>query len=151
MLVNCTDDNCTKDEWTHKRPLTIAVANRHVEVVRVLLENGADVERTENFQQTALHFAASEGEIDICRLLLDFGAKVDSLNSWNASPLHEAALLGHLSVVKLLVERGADVSRKNVHGETPSDRARSFRYNVVADWLDSVSHVKETLMFVAQW
>jgi ankyrin repeat protein len=115
--------------------------NGHVEVVRVLLENGADVQLGNSLQETALHEAASNGHLEVCRLLLNWGANVDSLNWVKESPLHDTARRGHLSVVKLLVERGADVTIKNKNGGTARDVARAWYGRHVADWLDSVSRV----------
>ena len=105
----------------------------------MLLETGANIERRNAFQRTALLRAAWFGHLDVCRLLLDWGAKVDTQDTWKDTPLHDAAWKGLLSVVKLLVERGADVRLKNDKGQTASDVARKQGHNSVADWLDSVS------------
>ena len=139
ILVNCTNDTCTTDDEYRDTPLRFAAGYGHVKVVRVLLEGGANVERANANQRTALHRAACYGYLEVCRLLLDWGAKVDPLDRWRGTPLHRAARNGHLSVVKLLVERGADVRLKNNEGQTASDVARRFRNKDVADWLDSVS------------
>jgi ankyrin repeat protein len=138
-LVSCTNDSCTADDGFRKSPLIYAANNGHVEVVRVLLEGGANAERVNANQQTALHYAAWYGYLDVCRLLLDWGAKVDPLDKWKDTPLHDAARTGQLSVVKLLVERGADVSVKNGRGKTASDMARSEGNLDVANWLNLVN------------
>ena len=140
-LVRCINGSCTTDEFSRFTPLIYAAVEGHVEVVRVLLEGGADAERANANQQTALHKAAWYGHLEVCRLLLDWGAKVNPLDKWRDTPLHDAARLGHLSVVKLLVERGADVRLRNDNGQTASDMARSKGKEDVADWLDSLSRV----------
>jgi ankyrin repeat protein len=129
-----TNDNCTDDDERRNTPLIYAAWYGHVELVRVLLEGGANVDRADVDQNTALHVAAQYGHLDVCRLLLDWGAKVDRLDTWQQTPLHYAAEGGHLSVVKLLVERGADVSVKDGDGRKASDLGKKD----VADWLDSV-------------
>jgi ankyrin repeat protein len=139
-LVNCTDDNCTTDDDYRNTPLILAAYKGHVEVVRVLLEGGANVEGTNKYQWTTLHRAAYKGHLDVCHLLLDWGAKVDPVDWVKETPLHFAACYGYLSVVKLLVEKGAD-GLKNENGKTASDIARILRHSDVADWLDSVSRV----------
>jgi len=139
-LFKYANDNCTTDDEYRHTPLTEAGGYGHVEVVRVLLEGGANVESTNVKRNTALHNAAWNGKLDACRLLLDWGAKVDSLNMWNSTPLHYAAKGGHLSVVKLLVERGADVSIKCNSGKTARDRTRINVKKDVAEWLEPISH-----------
>jgi ankyrin repeat protein len=139
ILFNCTTDNCTTDDQYRYTPLIYASIFGHVEVVRVLLEGGVNVEKANANQWTALHSAACYGYLEVCRLLLDWGAKVDPVNRWKDTPLHCAARFGHLSGVKLLVERGADVRLKNISGQTATDAARSKGKTYVAEWLDLLS------------
>jgi ankyrin repeat protein len=120
-------------------PLMNAAAKGHVVMVLVLVEGGANLQRANADQQTALHVAALYGHLDVCRLLLDWGAKVDPVDKWKYTPLHDAARLGHLSVVKLLVETGANVRLRNNNGQTASEMAQSNGMFDVAEWLDSVS------------
>jgi ankyrin repeat protein len=109
-----------------------------VEVVRVLLEGGADVY---SHMVTALHMAAWHGHLEVCRMLLDWGVKVNAVDWGKRTALHYAAWEGHLSVVQLLVERGADVRLKDDDGRTAAELARYFEHDSVAHWLDSVSRV----------
>jgi ankyrin repeat protein len=135
ILVKWANDNCTTDDNVHYTPLMFAAAKNDVDLVRVLLEGGASVESTNDYQWTPLHVAAFYGHLEVCRLLLDWGAKVDSLDVSEETPLHHAAMTGHLSVVKLLVEKGANVRIKNGKGHTASDMARSKGFRNVAVWL----------------
>jgi len=139
ILFKCNNDTCTTDDGHRSTPLIHAAANGRVEVVRVLLEGGANVERVNAYQRTALYIAASHGHLEVCRLLLDWGAKVDPVDWLKETPLHDAVQRGHLSVAKLLVERGADVRLKNNKGQTASDMARIQGMTVVVNWLESVS------------
>jgi ankyrin repeat protein len=147
--VHCTNDSCTSDDVNRDTPLTHAAWDGHVEVVRVLLEGGADIQRVNLHNESALHYAARNGHLEVCRLLLDRGAKVN-IEGWrNETALHWAAGRGHLSVVKLLVERGADARLRDVGGLTARDMAGGkgritgpdSKRKEVADWLDSVSRV----------
>jgi ankyrin repeat protein len=137
--LHCTNDSCTTNDENRNTPLIFAASKGQVEVMRVLLEGGANVDRTNVFQWTALHVAAIHGNPDVCRLLLNWGAKVNYVDKWKETPLHRAARAGYLSVVKLLVERGADVSLRNNFGNTASSLAWSWRRDHVVDWLDSLS------------
>ena len=142
ILCKYANDTCTTDDYFRDTPLIYAAFYGHVEVVRLLLESGANPEKANADQRTALHFAAWNEMLEVCRLLLDWGAKVDPLDKWKDTPLHDAARLGHLSAVKLLVERGADVRLKNNKNLTAMDGARSELWKDVAKWLEWVSRGK---------
>jgi ankyrin repeat protein len=139
ILVNCTSDTCADSDAYSSTPLIYAAKYGHLDVVRVLLDGGAEVDRADSIRSTALHHAAFRGHLEVCRELLERGATVDPVNSWKDTPLHCAARGGHLSVVKLLVERGADVSLQNYWGETVSYDARSVDKQDVTEQLDGVS------------
>ena len=57
-------------------PLGIAAANGYVEVMRELLDGGAEVDYQDRFGDTALMAAVRSGSLDAVRLLLSRGAKV---------------------------------------------------------------------------
>ena len=138
-LIKYTKVNSTKDDEYRRPPLVYAAGFGQVEVVRVLLEGGANIEFRNAFGHSALQIAAFHGHLAVCHLLLEWRAKVDHVDKVKDTPLHNAACKGHLSVVKLLVERGADIRAKNEKGQTASDVARSEGKEDVAEWLDSVS------------
>jgi ankyrin repeat protein len=136
--AHCNSDSCTTDDGKGETPLIVAGVNGHVEVVRVLLDGGADVQRGNVYMNNALHRAATSGSLEVCRLLLDSGAKVNTQGARKATALQEAARFGHLSVAKLLVDRGADIRLKDWDDRTAADWARTNRHTAIADWLDSV-------------
>ena len=144
ILCKYENNSCTTDDQFRDTPLIYAALYGHVEVVRLLLEGGANPDRANADQRTALHFAASNGMLEVCLLLLDWGAKVDSVDKWKNTPLHDAAGQEHFSVVKLLVARGADFRLKNNKNLTAMDEARRELFIDVADWLESVSRGNES-------
>ena len=46
----------------------------------MLIQNGADVNAVDEFEQTALHIAALEGHVDIVEVLLQNGADVNAVD-----------------------------------------------------------------------
>jgi len=106
-------------------PLHTAARLGRVNVVRLLLEKGANVDARNDWGVTPLHQAATEGRVGVVRLLLEKGADVDARASFGVTPLLFAASRGHVDVVRLLLEKGADVNaREVVFGHTPLDMAR---------------------------
>ena len=58
-------------------PLHVAARASHAAVIKLLLENGADVNAIDDQQMTVLKHAVYGGEVVAVRLLLEHGAKVD--------------------------------------------------------------------------
>jgi ankyrin repeat protein len=104
-------------------PLHVASHRGHVDVIRLLLEHGADVNAKANYNRTSLHFASELGHIEVMQLLLEKGADVNSTTADNKYPLVEASQAGQLKAVQVLVQHGADVNVHGVHGCTPLHRA----------------------------
>ena len=96
------------------RPLTLAAAYGHVDVVRVLLEHGAEVNAEDFTGWTALHAGSFTGDSETVSLLLDRGA-VSRRDRWFLrSPLKIAETLDHKDIIPLLqkseqVRNGTDV------------------------------------------
>ena len=82
-----------------------------LEIVRVLIDKGADVNQPSR-SQTALMRAADKGYLEIVRLLLSKGAQVN-VNTDDGTPLMVAVRRGETEIMKLLLAAGADV--KTVH------------------------------------
>lgn len=92
--------------------------------VKLLLENGANVEGNSSFYHgPAICAAAYNGHEHIVRLLLENGANVNGQGSDGKTSLHSAARGGHLGVVKVLLEHNADIEARNKYKETPLIRA----------------------------
>ncbi|MGE3507986.1 MAG: ankyrin repeat domain-containing protein [Vicinamibacterales bacterium] len=97
-----------------------ATAQRHPDVVRLLVARGADISaRTkvtsapgrpsrDKAGYTALMFAARSGDVESARVLLDAGAKATDAGGDGMSALTLATVRGHIPVALLLLERGAD-------------------------------------------
>ena len=60
--------------------LTLACYKGHLEMVRFLLEAGADQEHKTDEMHTALMEASMDGHVEVVRLLLDSGAQVVSIS-----------------------------------------------------------------------
>ena len=85
--------------------LHVAAMHGHLDICRLLLDKGAQLEEVNKDGMTALHFAASQGSLEMVCLLCDRGADVESRSNWRSSrPLHLAAYTGKMNVVKELIE-----------------------------------------------
>lgn len=88
-------------------PLSIAVRRDKAEVVKLLLDRGANANHRGNNGRTPLHSVADGGELDIATILLSHQPDVEALDDMGRSPLQMAAIMGHNDVAQLLIEHGA--------------------------------------------
>lgn len=87
-------------------------------IVKMLLEAGADLEAKDEWEQTPLTRAAIYGSTSAVRLLLEKGADVESRDNLGWVPLLSAACVGHTAVVCLLLEYGASIDSAKADGDT---------------------------------
>lgn len=128
-ILNKTRVRWAPDAWVdassinaHTRsgetPMIAAIVTGDDELVRLMLQRGADVEARCADQITPLMHAISHGYNSIAELLLNHGAQVDAPTSgW--TPLHKATDLVNISMVTTLLAHGADIEAKS-----PKDFAR---------------------------
>ena len=116
--------------------LHIVACNGHVEVAKVLIENGADVNAVDYEKSTALHFATKCGHVTIMKMLLQNGANVNAVDDDWETPLHHAAVFGKVNTMDILRENGADVNAATAHtNKTPLHLACRYGHTDVAEWL----------------
>ena len=97
-----------------KFSLHSAARHGYLDIVKVLIESGANVEvKEENYDCTPLHYAASNEHLEITKLLVEKKADVNSMNKSNETPLHYTTFHSHLEITKLLIENGAKVNLKD--------------------------------------
>ncbi|KAF5828551.1 ankyrin repeat-containing domain protein [Dunaliella salina] len=100
-------------------PLYTASFKGHREVVRLLLDKGAAVDKENNGGFTPLYVASNNGHLDAVRLLLQRGAAVNKANNNGATPLYIASQKGRLDVAHMLLDKGAAIDKANKDGTTP--------------------------------
>ena len=92
------------------------------DVCDLLLQSGAEINCTDNFERTPLHRAVVACKFDIARLLLHHGAYVNAQDANKNTPLHIASTV-NLQLCELLLKLGADPNIKNSFHEIPVLRA----------------------------
>lgn len=118
-----------------KTPLALAALLGNVEILTLLLKNGAmaDIENA----NVALHQAASYGRLNSVEFLLKNGAQINSKDESGWTAFHYAAESGcpqSLEIIKYLLENGADGLAKTegdltaLHFASMNHRVRDVKY-----------------------
>ena len=122
----------TKDGFTS---LYLVVEEGKLDVVKFLIEKGANVNAKCKNDYTPLCIAAEKGKLDVVKFLIEKGANVDKKNKNGWTPLHVAAKEGILDVVKYLTENGANINAKTNDDKTPLYIAAKNGHSEVVDYL----------------
>ena len=81
--------DCRDVDGRESTPLHFAAGYNHPEVVKLLLDSGADIEAKDKGGLVPLHNACSYGHFEVAELLIKYGADVNAVDLFNFSPLHE--------------------------------------------------------------
>lgn len=98
-------------------PLHVA-AEFSLDIVRILLNEGAYVNEPDTYGETALFIAVEAGDEEIVQALLECRADPNVKNLKNQSPLHVAAKFS-VRIVRMLLQAGAFVDELNNEDKTP--------------------------------
>jgi ankyrin repeat protein len=93
--------------------LHFAARKGHDNIVKLLLDNGADMEETDKDGNTTLLIAVLNGHEAIVKLLLDNGADVKAVTKAGRSALYCAAYFGYAKVVEILLNTGIVANAKS--------------------------------------
>ena len=119
-------------------PLSIAVKAGLLDIAKLLVKNGAEVNQANNDNETLLHWAAIRGHSKVVELLLQQeDIKVNATDKTTGStPLHIAAGNSHLNIVELLVKhKQIHLNATDKYGRTPLHIAAQNGHLEVAELL----------------
>lgn len=98
-------------------PLHNAAVSGHLDVVRLLVNAGAEVDTADDRGRTPLIRAAEYGNLPVVDLLVSHGAKLDWVDAFGWTALYQSTLCGHSDMVEHLLVLGADMN--GAGGESP--------------------------------
>jgi ankyrin repeat protein len=96
--------------------MSLAAEVGNTDMLKVLLEAGANADSPNADGQTALMAVARTGNVAAAQLLLDHGATVDAKEKWGGqTALMWASARRHPEMMQLLISRGADVNATSIN------------------------------------
>jgi ankyrin repeat protein len=120
-------------------PLQVScLSGRSVEMVRILLNAGSDIDEVSSDGNTSVMVAAGQGKTELVEYLLQQGADFMVQTDYGQTALHMASSSGHLGAVKLLL--AADQRKELIHypdkyNETPIFDAVEHGYAEIMELL----------------
>jgi ankyrin repeat protein len=114
LLSKGIDVNLERDKFGYT-PLMCAVKKGYTDIVKFLVEKGAQINLAGVNGLTSLHCAAQQGELELVKFLMEKGANVNQLDEFGGTPLH-LTLNGHpvkdnhMKVADYLIKNNADLN-----------------------------------------
>ena len=106
-------------------PLMRAVLYEEAELVKILINAGADVNFKAYDENTPLVLASTFGHAKIVKLLIEAGADVNLKDYYENTPLMIASIYCHTDIIRMLLDAGADRTLKNKYEKTAFDYIRN--------------------------
>ncbi|HOZ68686.1 MAG TPA: ankyrin repeat domain-containing protein [Chitinophagaceae bacterium] len=100
-----------------------AAAYNNIDLLKWLVDQGANLDHQDRNGYSALHFAGQNGLVEIARFLLEKGANPNLQDSHGNSPLWTAVFnsMDEKGVMQLLLKYGADTELRNKYDKSPKD------------------------------
>jgi uncharacterized protein len=100
----------------------------NLDLLKWLIDNGADVNHQDKVGYSALHFAAQEKNLEPAKLLIYNGASLEIADKHGNTPIWTAIFnsKGDYSLVKLYISKGANLDIENKHNMTPRKLANTI-------------------------
>ncbi|NWH57008.1 ASB3 protein, partial [Geococcyx californianus] len=118
LLEAGADPNQVTTEET--TALFLAIENGHADIVKFLIQHGANVKGPHSWSGwNSLHEASFQGNTEIMKILLEKGASKECEDNFGITPLFVAAQYGKLESLRLLVSHGAEVNCQAKDKATP--------------------------------
>lgn len=102
-------------------PLILATLGGNLNIVKMLLNNGADINARNWNGHSSLQYACSKGWHTIVEYLLENNADINIRDKYGDTCLHRTVVLGRLEILQLLLNhtKNLNVNCQNIVGNTP--------------------------------
>lgn len=125
------------EEYDEVSPLFYAIRKyASVELIELLLENGADLFEKDDDGISALDVAIKFKRMDIIQFCIDKGFDLNTTTRKSGiTPAMLAACFSDLDMMKLLIDNGADINAADRAGMAPKDYAQKLGQKKMVEYL----------------
>lgn len=118
VLYKKVDDSAIPNPNDYTQALMTSIEKKQINIVKELLEMGADPNVVYPDGTIPLIHAVRRGDLEMVQLLLNKGAQVNKVNEVGSTALIDAANNGYQKIVIVLLAKGADINIKTNSGWT---------------------------------
>lgn len=111
ITENASNLLSTEKDNDGNTPLHSACKNNYIEIVKLLLNSGVQVNEQNNDGFTALHYACENGNVEIVKSLLQAGANVKIRNNNGDDALNYVCAMWKRDIIDLFEQRGCNQQR----------------------------------------
>ncbi len=126
------------DDYDDISPLFYAIRKyASLDMIELLLENGADLMETDSDGVSALDMAIKFKRLDVIQFCLDKGFDLNTTKRKSGiTPVMLAACFSNTEMMDLLISNGGDVNTCDKAGMSPKDYAKKLGQKKMVDFLD---------------
>ena len=106
-----------------------------IDLIKLYIEYGCDINDSDNFRQTPLFYACRDGKIEAVKFMLEQGADPNHLDQVNENALFYASREGKYDTCKALLEAGANVNQVDQKRQTALFFAKKRNHQNVIELL----------------
>ena len=100
-------------------PFLLAASSGNIAALKMIKENGANINCKSNADEDALYMAAKNSHLECVQYLISLGLPLNYVSKvTGCTPIGIAAYSGHLNVVKLLKYKGASLIESDIATES---------------------------------
>ncbi|XP_062594182.1 uncharacterized protein LOC134255675 [Saccostrea cucullata] len=119
FLVNTYPHLLDVKDINGRNALHCAAWGGNIELFKLLLEKGFDIETKRNDGKTVLHLCCMKGKLDMCNYLVNSYPHLLNVKDNNGeNALHAAAWGGNIELLNFLLVRGFDIENETNDGKT---------------------------------
>lgn len=107
LIINYISDINDNYNYDFMSPLHLACEIGNIEIVQLLLENGADIDVLDNYFMTPLHYASNRNHFKTIKLLIKHKAKINVFDVHDRLPIH---LTTDQNITKYLLKKGSYIN-----------------------------------------
>ena len=126
LLSKGTDIETRDYNFNGETALMYASTEGHLDLLKILLDNQADINAEDYSKSTPLHLASFNGHLSIVENLVEEGADINSQDKWGNTPLDLAKQYCELDIANYLQSHGGIAyNTHNIYRRRWSDRGKS--------------------------